>query len=905
MDRIKAQDTQPIVWQLGSLGTNITPEHIRQHPANAAADMNIAALVDVATLSKLLNDMSALLGITTALLDLQGNILQSAGWQKACTDFHRAVPRSCANCTESDLFLASHLKPGEFVDYKCKNGLWDIVTPVFVGELHLGNLYSGQFFYDDDVVDDAYFIAQAGRFGYDEAAYLAAIHAMPRFTRQRVRSIMAMMVELASYLSMLSLTNLKLQESRGQMETLINTLPDPVWLKDTNGVFLTGNRAFERLMGRPFDQIEGKTDHDFSSAEQARFFQQTDQEAIAAARPVTNEEWLTDAESGQPILVETIKTALPGVNGAPLGVLGIARDITARKQVEDNLNLMSKVFFNGGEAILITDANNRILAVNREFTKLTGYEQWEVIGKNPKLLSSGTTPPEVFAEMWQTLAQNDHWQGELWDRRKSGEPYPKRLSISVVRDADGKIVNYIGSFEDITDRKAAEDRIRYLAHHDALTGLPNRFSFYDRIEQSMAFARRFDKTLAVMLIDLDRFKTINDTLGHNAGDQLLVQVAKRLEGSVRESDIVARLGGDEFVIVLSGAEVVKDVKDVAEKIIQCLSAPYLITGRELRTTPSIGICFYPGDAGEISELIQRADIAMYHAKAEGRGKYQFYTEEMQKAVNQRATVESELEIALQENQFVLHYQPQVDHRNNRVVGVEALLRWQHPIRGMVYPGDFIPLAEESRLIIPLGRWVLQEACRQLKQWHDQGLTDLHMSVNLSAVQLQEKTLPATVKKTLEQSGLPAHYLHLEITESMAMRAPEESNVMMKALADIGVHIAMDDFGTGYSSLAYLKLFPIDIIKIDRSFVKDIETDANDAAICEMTMLLAQKLGMQVIAEGVETDQQLAFLSDIGCQWIQGYHFSKPLAADQAREFIERFPKDAERGMAPSVSQAPL
>ena len=892
MNRMATQDTQPISWQTGPLGKNIHSEQMQRARANMAAKVNIAALVDVATLSKMLNDISALLGITTALLDLEGNILQSAGWQRACTDFHRAVPSSCANCTESDLFLASHLKQGEFVDYKCKNGLWDIVTPVFVGELHLGNLYSGQFFYDDDVVDDAYFIDQAARFGYDESAYLSAIHAMPRFSRERVRSIMTMLVDLASYLSMLSLSNLKLQESRRQMETLINTLPDPVWLKDTNGVFMTANRAFERLIGRPFRDIEGKTDYDLCPADLAGFFQQKDREAIAAAKPQANEEWLTDAESGQAVLLETTKVALPGVDGSPIGVLGIAHNITERKQAEENLNLMSKVFFNSGEAILISDANNRILAVNREFTKLTGYEQWEVIGKDPKLLSCGNTPREVYEEMWRTLNENDHWQGEMWDRRKTGEPYPKRLSISVVRDSEGKIINYIGSFEDITDRKAAEDQIRYLAHHDALTGLPNRFSLHDRIEQSMAFARRFDKTLAVMLIDLDRFKTINDTLGHNAGDQLLIQVARRLEGSVRESDIVARIGGDEFIVVLTGVETSADVEEVAGKIIKCIAAPYRIAGHELRTTPSLGICLYPGDANEFSELIKHADIAMYHAKSEGRGLFKFYTAAMQEAVNQRATVENELETALEEGQFQLHYQPQVDHQANRVVGVEALLRWQHPVRGMIAPCDFIPLAEETRLIIPLGRWVLEEACRQLKRWHDAGLTDLHMSVNLSAVQLQEQTLPLTVRKTIQQAGLAPDYLHLEITESMAMRNPEDNIVMMKALADIGVKLAMDDFGTGYSSLAYLKLFPIDTIKIDRSFVKDIEIDDNDAAICEMTMLLAHKLGMHVIAEGVETDQQLAFLSDIGCQCFQGYRYSKPLPADQAQAFIETFGKPA-------------
>ena len=888
MENSKTINTSPIGWHTSYVNSDRSARPLQSRPTTPVSEVPLALLIDVQSLRSLLDDFSALIGIATALLDLEGHVLQSAGWQKACTGFHRAVPSSCANCTESDLFLASHLHEGEFVDYKCRNGLWDVVTPIYVGKQHLGNLYCGQFFYDDDVVDEHFFVAQSERFGYDKTAYLAAIHAMPRFSRQHVRDVMAHIVGLASCLSHLSLTNLKLSESRGQMETLLNTLPDPVWLKDADGVFLACNRAFERILGAPAAEIIGKTDYEFLPADLADFFRRKDREAMVATEPRTNEEWITSAESGQPMLLETIKTALPGAAGQPIGVLGIGRDMTERKRTEENLHLMSKVFSNSGEAILITDANNRILAANQEFTKLTGYSQEDAMGKNPSFLSTGNTPPEVYQDMWGALKANDYWQGEVWDRRKSGEPYPKRLSISVVRDAEGQIVNYIGSFEDITHRKAALDKIRYLAHHDALTGLSNRFSLYERMEQGIAFARRFDKGLAVLLIDLDRFKAINDTLGHNVGDQLLIQVAKRLEQSVRDSDIVARLGGDEFVVVLSGIESPADVAEIAGNIVDHVAAPYTIVGHELRTSPSVGICFYPTDATEIGDLIKNADIAMYHAKAAGRCTYQFYTEKMKAEVSQRVTVVNELETALNEGQFVLHYQPQIDLCSGRVQGVEALVRWQHPTRGMVFPGDFISLAEETRLIIPLGRWILEQACQQLKRWHEAGLADLHMSVNLSAVQFQDDKLPDLVRQAVALSGLQSQHLHLEITESMAMRNPEENTVMMKVLNDIGVKLAMDDFGTGYSSLAYLKLFPLDILKIDRSFVKDIETDENDAAICEMTMLLAHKLGMQVVAEGVETKAQLEFLANIGCQCFQGYLFSQPLPADQIKQFIGDF-----------------
>ena len=885
-----------ITWHTSQLSNRPDTNLTRKRPPNPASSTPLSILIDIESLRALLDDLTRLIGMPTALLDLQGNILQAAGWQKACTGFHRAVPSSCANCTESDLFLARHLRKGEFVDYKCKNGLWDVVTPVFVGERHLGNLYCGQFFYDDDKVDEDYFLAQARRHDYDPEAYLAAIRAIPRFSRERVRQAMGLMVSLASYLSHLSLTNLQLRESRTQMETLLNTLPDPVWMKDLEGRFMTCNQAMASLLGAPVTQIIGKTDHDFMSPQLAEFFRQKDREAIAAGSSRVNEEWLPHAESGETILLETIKTPVPDPDGKPIGVLGIGRDMTDRKQVENELLLMSRVFFNSGEAILITDADARILAVNREFTKLTGYSQEEVLGRNPNMLSAGTTDPEVYRDMWATLATCDHWQGELWDRRKSGEPYPKRLSISVVRDADGRIIHYIGAFEDITDRKAAEDKIRHLAHHDALTGLPNRFSLHERIEQVMAFARRSNDSMALMLIDLDRFKAINDTLGHGVGDQLLIQVARRLERAVRGSDIVARLGGDEFVVVLTGIEDTKAVAEVAAKIVRQLATPYDVGGQALHTSPSVGICFYPRDADETDGLIKNADIAMYHAKAMGRGNYQFYTEQMRAEVSQRVSAERELEDALLLQQFVLHYQPQIESSSGQVVGMEALVRWQHPTRGLVPPMDFIELAEETRLIIPLGQWVLHEACQQLKVWHEAGLKHLHIAVNLSPLQFQDQNLPDLVRSALDSAGLPPACLHLEITESMAMHNPEENVRMMQTLNRIGVKLALDDFGTGYSSLAYLKLFPIHVLKIDRSFVKDIESDENDAAICEMTMLLARKLGLHAVAEGVETPAQLEFLRNIGCQWIQGHLFSQPLPAERAGAFttaIRRLPADAE------------
>ncbi len=566
---------------------------------------------------------------------------------------------------------------------------------------------------------------------------------------------------------------------------------------------------------------------------------------------------------------------------------GTVQDISERRHAEEHLRLLATVFSNSNEAIIVTDAANRIIATNQAFAKLTGYTQEEVAGRDPSMLSAGRTPRDVYREMWSSLESTGAWQGELWDRRKSGEPYPKWLSISLVRDEHGQIQNYIGSFIDISELKASEERIRHLAHHDPLTNLPNRFSLNEKLEQAVGFCTRKGVQMALMLIDLDRFKAINDTLGHHVGDELLVQVAQRLSGTVRKSDIVARLGGDEFVVVLPGVDSPADAAHVADKIVQTVSAPYQVGGQEQRTSPSIGICIYPDDATEIGDLLKNADMAMYHAKAKGRGNYQFFTENMNAAIMRRIALESELRVGLERGQFVLHYQPQQDLRNGRLVGLEALVRWQHPVRGLIPPAEFIPVAEETGIIDALGDWVLQEALRQLAEWRAGGLTELRMSINLSTGQFLDKTLPARMDALLARHGLAAGLIDLEVTESVSMASPDETIEVMRALTQRGLSLSIDDFGTGYSSLAYLKLFPIRTLKIDRSFVKDIETDPSDADICDVTVLLAHKLGLEVVAEGVETEAQLKFLRSIGCEKIQGYLISRPLPADQLETLLRQ------------------
>ncbi len=673
-------------------------------------------------------------------------------------------------------------------------------------------------------------------------------------------------------------------------KTTIDAVPEHICVLDRNGKILAVNRAWRHFcdnnehpvasgnygIGAHYLDVYG-----FACPQNATQMAAGLDQVLAGASDTFELEYACD----KPTEKRAFMAHISRFHGNSGNILISHANITARKQAEGELQLFASLFNSSNEAIVITDADNRIITTNPAFTNLTGYTQDEVAGQDPRILSAGKTPPELYAEMWQDINRDGHWQGELWDRRKSGEPYPKWLSIAVVRDRAGKIINYIGSFIDITERKASEEKIRYLAYHDALTDLPNRFSLNERLVQALGFSRRNQQLLALLLIDLDRFKVINDTLGHAVGDELLVLVAKRLRSAVRDSDIVARLGGDEFVIVLPCIDSPDDAAAVASKILSLIAAPYVVANRELRTAPSIGISIYPHDSSDPLELLKNADVAMYHAKEMGRGNYQFYKDELQSAAVKRLSIEDDLRKALVHRQFVLHYQPQLDLRSGRLVGVEALIRWQHPERGMIPPLDFIPIAEETGLILPIGEWVMEQACKQLALWRKRGIKHIKVSVNLTASQFLSEHLADRIHALLLQYDVDPGLLDLEVTESMSMANPHQSIATMKEISRRGISLSIDDFGTGYSSLAYLKLFPISTLKIDRSFVKDIETDSNDADICDVTVLLAHKLGLDVVAEGVETEAQLKFLLSIGCEKIQGYLISKPLPADEAEAFI--------------------
>ncbi|OFZ66701.1 MAG: hypothetical protein A2V79_05515 [Betaproteobacteria bacterium RBG_16_56_24] len=561
-------------------------------------------------------------------------------------------------------------------------------------------------------------------------------------------------------------------------------------------------------------------------------------------------------------------------------------DISARKQVEEQIRLFEKVFANANEAILISDANNCIVATNPAFTEITGYTMEEVIGKTPHMFASGQMSAGFYESMWSGIKATGKWQGEVIDRRKNGEIYAEWLSISALLDDSGRLTHYVALIADISERKAAEERMTYLAQHDVLTGLPNRMLFHDRLQQAITYAERQRTSVALLFMDLDRFKDVNDTLGHHIGDLLLQEVTHRIRHCVRGSDTVSRQGGDEYVIMLPNLDDLGDIMQVVNKLIESIADPYELEGHTVHVTTSVGVSIYPQDGVNIETLIRNADTAMYQAKDAGRNGYRFFTQEMNNTIAKRVGLENKLRRALSRNELLLHYQPQVDLRNGQVVAAEALVRWQHPEDGLTSPAEFIRIAEESGMIVQLGEWVLNEACRQNQEWRAMGLREITMSVNLSPLQFYDRSLMETISAALARSGMPANALELEITESAMMKNSEQAIAMLNNISGLGIRISIDDFGTGYSSLSHLKKFPVDMLKIDRSFVRDLSIDSDDAAIVSAVISMAKSLGLHVIAEGVETVEQLRFLEKLDCDLIQGFHFSKPLTADEFGKLLE-------------------
>lgn len=560
------------------------------------------------------------------------------------------------------------------------------------------------------------------------------------------------------------------------------------------------------------------------------------------------------------------------------------RQLLEAELVEAHLRKLTLGVENSANGVLITDINGTIEYVNRKFTQITGFSAREAIGKKPSILKSEVTPREVFEELWTTILRGEEWHGELLNRRKSGEVYWSVASISPLRDEQGAITHFIANVEDINERKNAEATIQHLAYFDPLTDLPNRRMLQDRLEQGLKRSRRQDSGMALLYIDLDSFKHVNDSLGHPAGDSLLRKLSRRLVAALRDDDVVCRLGGDEFAVILHDIHHDEDVVPVANKLLRAIEKPVQLEEGELLVSASIGIALFPKDGNDSKTLEKNADLALYHAKEQGKNTFRFFSEELNRSLQDRIALDQGLRYILERNELELHYQPKVALASGAVVGVEALVRWNSAEFGLVSPLRFIPLAEENRQIIPIGEWVLRTACRQQVAWLQQGLP-LVMAVNLSAVQLKSAELIDRIAVIIAETGIDPAHLELELTESALVENPSEVVRVLERLRGLGCGISIDDFGTGYSSLSYLKSFPVTILKIDRSFVRDLAQDSGDRAIARSVVDLAKNLRMQTVAEGVETGEQLAILQEIGCTFIQGYYYSRPVPADQLPETI--------------------
>lgn len=671
-----------------------------------------------------------------------------------------------------------------------------------------------------------------------------------------------------------------LVESEARFRRLMENAPTlAVQGYDRHRRVIFWNPASETLYGYSREEALGETFEDLivppsQRARVAREHEEAASETLPSAREMT-----LVRKNGEPITVYSSRMVQPNIRGEP-ELFRVDVDLTQLKRTKERLRLLATAFESTRDGVVITDLKPQILAVNRAYSDMTGYGESEVLGQNPRILQSGRHDCAFYQALWASVLKTGYWQGELWNRRKNGEIYPQWLTISVVHDGRGEATHYVGVLTDISQIKSAEERLDRLAHHDPLTDLPNRLLARLRLTHALEQAQRHGYRVGVLFIDLDRFKTVNDSLGHSAGDALLRAIARRLREGLGEGNTLARLGGDEFLVVVEDLQRPEEVVAVAQTILNFLKHSFALPdGSEVYINASIGLSLYPDDGCSATELIQHADAAVFQAKSQGRNTYRFYTEALTRTAHERLELENKLRRALERNELVVHYQPLVSVGDGQIVGCEALVRWQPPGEALVPPARFIPLAEETGLIVPLENWVLRTACAQAKAWLDAGLP-LLLAVNLSARQFQRQDIPEHVRTVLADTGLPAEYLELEITESTLMEQGRQAVETLMALKNLGVRLAIDDFGTGYSSLAYLKRFPIDKLKIDQSFVRDIPRDLGDMEIAATIIAMARNLRLAVLAEGVETLEQLDFLREQGCDAYQGFLSGRPVPGEK-------------------------
>jgi diguanylate cyclase (GGDEF)-like protein/PAS domain S-box-containing protein len=682
-------------------------------------------------------------------------------------------------------------------------------------------------------------------------------------------------------------TQKALQQKEFYQSALLDNFPFIVWLKDTESRYMAINQVFSDQIKVDINDVIGKTDFDIFPHDLAEKYRLDDQQVMNSGLKKNVEE--TIGRGGEQVWVETYKAPLKDEQNRMLGTVGFARDISERKQAEETLKLAALVFENSSEAMLVTDADNIILNVNAAFMRMTGYSREEVIGKDPKILGSGEQSPAFYQAMWQSINATGSWHGEIRNKRKSGEIYIEEIVINTIFDNFGRPQRRVALFSDITHRKQTEEQIWQQANFDPLTGLPNRSLLRERMGVEIKKAQRTKRRFAVLFIDLDRFKEVNDTLGHEIGDELLQQAAQRLLACVRSTDTVARLGGDEFTVILEDLDTVESPERVVKQLVEQLSLPFTLQHEQVYVSASIGVTLYPDDAQTLTQLLKNADQAMYAAKNSGRNCYSFFTPSMQANLIARAAMMHDLRSALGKQEFKLVYQPIVELTSGKVYKAEALIRWQHPERGLVSPAVFVPLAEDSGLINDIGDWVFHTAAQQVAMWRQSLHPEFQISINKSPIQfLDVNHQPADWILHLHNTGLPGQAIVVEITEGLLLEASEKTAEHLLVFRDAGVQVAIDDFGTGYSALSYLNKFDIDYLKIDQSFVRNLNAESSDFVLCEAIIVMAHKLGLKVIAEGVETDMQRDLLASINCDFGQGYLFARPMSAE---DFTERYAPD--------------
>ncbi len=670
----------------------------------------------------------------------------------------------------------------------------------------------------------------------------------------------------------------RLSNIEAEWTQALDQFNDVVYLLDMKHRLLRANQSFYRMinatpeecLGRPIQELI----HPGGEATPCALccLQASPRNAVITLEP-------QDPANPTGLPLEVTFKLVQNDAGDEIAMLTSMHDLSHTREVDERLRLAASVFENALEGVVITDPDGTIVEVNRAFSDILGYSRDEVIGHNPRLWQSGYQNKDFYRGMWRALLETGHWRGELWNRRKDGSVFPEWQTISSVHDQSGHLTHYVGIFSDISRIKQSQAQLDHLAHYDPLTDLPNRLLLQERLEQAIRHAERHQTQFAVIFLDIDHFKHINESLGHPVGDKLLTEVAARLRSQIRSDDTLSRVGGDEFVLLLETIDTPAHIGTLAQELLRSFNQPFLLETHELNLTASLGISLYPQNGTDPVTLLRNADAAMYRSKDRGRNIYHFYTEELTQNVVERVSLENHLRYAIERDELFLVYQPQVDLKSGRCVGVEALLRWRHPELGLVSPAKFIPFAEETGLIHNIGQWVLTNACRQGKRWLQQGLDFGTLAVNIAGSQIERGNLVNDVTQALADSGLPPTRLELEVTEGFVMQQPEVAIEQLNTLRQLGIILSIDDFGTGYSSLSYLKRLPIHKLKIDQSFVRDIPIDSDDMAICKAIIAMGESLGLSVIAEGVETQAQADFLLRQGCPQAQGYLYSKPLLAD--------------------------